>query len=137
MRLSSLKLNKDTEYEVLIVNEENSIDICGAIDCISGNNIYEFKCVDILDNTHILQLALYMYLYENDIRYKDTTLPKIIMNNYYLYNILTDEMISIKSNLDNLQEMVNYLINEKYNDKLFNDIEFVNNLINIKNIYNI
>ena len=136
-RLSSLKLNKDTEYEVLIVNEENSINICGVIDCISGNNIYEFKCVDILDNTHILQLALYMYLYENAIRYKDTTMPKTIMNNYYLYNILTDEMISIKSNLNNLQEMVNYLINEKSNDKLFNDIEFVNNLINIKNTYNI
>jgi hypothetical protein len=51
----------------------------GYIDCIDDNKIYEFKCVQKLENEHFLQLAVYMYLYEN--------------NNIYKYVYETDEKL--------------------------------------------
>ena len=31
---------------------------------IDNNNIYELKCIEELTKTHILQLAIYMFLYK-------------------------------------------------------------------------
>mgnify|MGYP005748925315 CR=1 FL=1 len=36
--------------------------IVGVIDCINGEKVYEFKCVKKIDDTHILQLAIYSFL---------------------------------------------------------------------------
>ena len=98
----------------------------GAIDCIdSDNKIYEFKCVSKLETEHYLQLAIYMYLYENN---------NIITNKYYLYNILTNEMRQVICNYKELVNMVEYLIFYKYR----NTKEDIDNIFLSKNkeIYN-
>ena len=83
----------------------------GAIDCIDNDKIYEFKCVSKLEIEHYLQLAIYMYLYENNINDNH-----IITNKYYLYNILTNEMRQVICSYKELINMVEYLIYYKYID---------------------
>lgn len=56
--------------------------ICGCIDCVDGKNIYEFKCVDKLEKTHYLQLAIYMYIFEMN--------REDIDNIAYLHNNITE-----------------------------------------------
>ena len=36
----------------------------GYFDCMDGNKIWEFKCTQALAPEHILQLAIYMYMFE-------------------------------------------------------------------------
>ena len=73
-RLNSLKLTANSSFEkkVSTDNDSNKNNIVlhgesinGFIDCIDGNNIYEFKCIKEFDSKHYLQLATYMYLYES------------------------------------------------------------------------
>ena len=101
-----------------------NIIIKGIIDCIDNNNIYEFKCTNKLENNHILQLAIYIFMYESN--------NNKINNNYYLYNILTGEKNQIIYNYDKLKQMIEYLINIKYNSNNdINDNDFFFNMNNI------
>lgn len=51
-----------------------------------------------------------------------------IINNYYLYNILTDELIEIKSDMTKLKTMIDYLIKKKYFDtNIITDNKFLEN----------
>jgi hypothetical protein len=69
-RLSEL-ISPESKFETKIAlkgpKELYSRMITGWIDCIDPNekNIWEFKCVGELDSKHILQTAIYMYLYYN------------------------------------------------------------------------
>ena len=68
-RLQKLNISKNALFEKKkeMENKKELLNrkIIGYIDCIDGNNIYEFKCVDQLEGEHYLQLAIYMYLNEN------------------------------------------------------------------------
>ena len=194
-RLNKLNISNNAKFEVY--NEAESTDfypivelidrrVLGYIDCVDGNNIYEFKCVQKLENEHILQLGIYMYLYEinskiepsnkldeilkehkntiyknnikisklkmkkkiNDLNLENELLTNkineitkeleysnnIITNNYYLYNILSDEMIKISCNFFELSEMIKYLIYEKYkSNKKITDDDFI---LKFKTIFN-
>ena len=58
----------------------------------------------------------------------------IITNNYYLYNILSDEMIKISCNFFELTEMIKFLIHEKFKlNKTITDTKFK---LKFKNIFN-
>jgi len=85
--------------------------------------------VSKLETEHYLQLAIYMYLYENNINDNH-----IITNKYYLYNILTNEMRQVICNYKELINMVSYLIYFKYH----NNEEDIDNIFLLKNkiIYN-
>ena len=201
LKISCERLNKlgitnnakfEVKYEVENTNENPNLELKnrrlnGYIDCVDGNNIYEFKCVQKLENEHILQLAIYMYLHELEIRknnknnnfeiiikkYKeqinqnnikikrlkmkkkindllidnDSINVKInnvisqlennennIYNNYYLFNILSDEMIKINCDFNSLKQMIEYLIYSKYKDnKIISDDNFI---IKFKDIFN-
>jgi len=205
-RLDKLNVSNNAifEYKCFIENQKELLNrkLIGYIDCIDKNNIYEFKCTNTLQNEHILQLGIYMYMYETlrstdlnleKIEYKKNTLLKTIFEddlielsngltgkvtkmykngnvnlkisnktikiqvnfvekiithsqkkldliktieeeiqqkiqkkNYFLYNILTDEMIEIKC--DKLKEMMEFLIYHKFiNDKVITDDEFLHN----------
>ena len=63
--------------------------------------ILEFKCVENLDDSHILQTLLYKYINGDD------------YDNYYLYNIKSDELIKVSATDENLQKIVDILINNK------------------------
>ena len=103
------------EKEVELYNRR----IIGFIDCVDNLDIYEFKCVEKLENEHFIQLAVYAYLNEIDnvknVKYK-----------YFLYNILTDEMYQISSDLTRLKEMLKFLVWNKYFNKVkISDEEFI------------
>jgi hypothetical protein len=59
----------DATYEFKIsvakLDELQNKKINGFIDCVNGNNIYEFKCTDSLTSVHKIQLAIYMFMYMN------------------------------------------------------------------------
>lgn len=104
------RLKKEIKSENLVF--EHSVDavfngtiIIGQIDCIDHTNkiIYEFKCTDNLNNNHLLQLALYMYM----------TRHKFKGYKYRLFNILTDEIKEIEIGDENLTKIMTILINNK------------------------
>lgn len=139
----------------------------GDIDCIDGNNIWEFKCVQQIDDIHVLQLALYAYLYEknyvfdigdtvNYTHYKNVVSGVIenilsngdllisgkrikisrVVRNYYLFNILNNEVMKITFDMEKLSKMVGYLIYCKYsNNKFKNDIDFISHHKDIADNY--
>jgi hypothetical protein len=59
-RMKLLGIPEDAQYEVP-VKRGKVPSLRGAVDCTDENKIYEFKCVSELQETHILQLVLYMY----------------------------------------------------------------------------
>lgn len=69
-RLTEL-ISSDSKFETKVAlkgpKELYSRMVTGMIDCVDPNekNIWEFKCVGELDSKHILQTAIYMYLFYN------------------------------------------------------------------------
>lgn len=55
--------------------------ISGIIDAVDGDTVFEFKCTSMIEDEHLLQLALYSFL-----------LPD---KKYKLFNIYTNELLSI------------------------------------------
>lgn len=94
-------------------------ELVGYIDCIDNKSIFEFKCVNQLEKTHYLQLAIYMYMLES-IKQSDKS--------YYLYNVITDKLDRIVVSMPDLIKMMSYLIDSKYgNVKKISDLKFIKN----------
>lgn len=75
--------------------------ICGIADCVDwkNNTIYEFKCVTYLTHTHMLQLIVYMRLFN--------------MPNGVLYNIRNDHKYVVKcKDMDILDKVVDSLLED-------------------------
>lgn len=133
-RLFDLQINHNAKFEFYVESENNpellNRKLIGYIDCICEEDIYEFKAVEKLKQDHFIQLGLYMYLFEN---YKlQNNIQK--QHNYYLFNILNNELYEIEMNLDNLKNMVYYLIYQKYvYTNSINDEKFLKNCFTQKN----
>lgn len=67
--LKSKKKEFEVEMEISNMPELMSKTLSGRLDCVEGDNIWEFKCVRALTVEHKLQLALYMYM--NELKLKD------------------------------------------------------------------
>jgi hypothetical protein len=152
-----VKFEQELKHTVL---NRNIIGYYDCLDIREDNhNFYEFKCVKEIKNEHYIQLAIYAYLYEvnnnniirklqdetdelnklqndfdalmriNDIETKISKLKS--QKNYYLYNILSDELFQINFTFENLETMVYNLINYKYynNNDIDNDVFLKKNLI--------
>jgi hypothetical protein len=88
--LNCLCISSNAKYEEMCIskNDKNTNrlaelsnrKLCGCIDCIDGENIYEFKCVNKLDKTHILQLAIYMYMHMVSVNEKNIITEKNIIS---------------------------------------------------------
>jgi hypothetical protein len=187
-------ISKDAEFEIGLELEDQkellNRKLIGFIDCIDKNNVWEFKCVQALSEEHILQLGIYMYLYEknrlafdqeeyvsnnvgdtvdfkwaNVLRtgvitqfYKNGTINVKVnkrsykirssnivnkkrvktdkLNNYYLFNILDDHVMSVKSTMKELEQMIEYLVHHKYSVKTrATDEQFIFNNQKIKERY--
>jgi hypothetical protein len=68
----------------------DKIKLCGTADIIDADHIMEIKCVQKLTPQHRLQVALYAYLFQKIYQ----RAPKA-----YLYNVFTDELEQIESDL--------------------------------------
>jgi ATP-dependent exoDNAse (exonuclease V) beta subunit len=125
-------IKNNPKFEIKFIKEINfhnieNLFLKGYIDCIDDENVWELKFIKKITNTHILQLALYMYMYKinND-------------NNkrFFLLNIYDGTKIEIKSDIDKLQKIIFIIYNYKYkfNNNITDD-EFFNNIDIIKNKY--
>jgi hypothetical protein len=105
-RLKSITLNNcNLHFEESIEKVYNNALIFGEMDCIDKNNkiVYEFKCTKTLTSSHIIQLAVYIYLHEH----KDYI--------YRLYNIFTGELLEISIIDKNIESLMKILIEHKTN----------------------
>lgn len=107
--------------------------LSGAIDCIDGADTYEFKCTSALSTEHVIQLAIYMYMRNIELQKKSSAdamglifsryiqpvavLAQPPINPGKLYNVLTDEMITIENDMDAFTEVVRLLMNQKFGPK--------------------
>ena len=123
-------ISKEAMYEVPYQTEIPDFNkiLIGYIDCIDKDNVWEFKCVDSIDKTYFLQIALYMFLInKNELSNK---------KEYFLLNILNNDVYSVYASNENLEEMVAILFNYKYNTMVSENDKFIENNIIIKNKYN-
>jgi hypothetical protein len=190
-KISILENNNNKHLDIFDVLLSKSL--CGYIDCFDDNNIYEFKCVNELNYNHYIQLALYAFVYELNIKLKKISIfnvndiviykinnnndspiytgkilkifkngkynilnlnsqrkiklnsnliirnisyiqqyKNIVHNNYYIYNILTNQLYKL---LFNFTDLTNIFINLIYHKYIFiynlNDDKFLINILNI------
>jgi hypothetical protein len=131
---SSLTISREAHFERSFKTENEKElmgrQINGFVDCIDENNVYEFKCVQKLEKEHYLQLGIYMYQIE--INKKDVTNE----TNYYLFNILTDELQQVFCDLTTLKHLMDLLIRHKYSpSRKISDSAFMEKSLEIQNIY--
>lgn len=116
------RISKSAAYEICVTDDDH---IMGYIDCIDGDNVYEFKCVQSLTELHYIQVVMYMYLH----RHQQTSNQKY---NYYLFNILTNELVLIDVTDEHLKIIIELIKNYKLSAQ--NTNEFIENNTKIKNI---
>lgn len=118
--LGLLNISKNSKFEVRASREINEKKLIGRIDCLDGNNLYEFKCVGELRNEHILQTALYLWLYNNE-------------KSAFLFNILSGELLEISCPDIQLREMVITLLDAKFKRVwIKTDDQFLNEIYKFK-----
>ena len=136
-RLDSLKIGGSAIYESS-VSFKKGVNIFGCMDCVDGNRVFEFKCVECIGYEHLLQLAIYMFLYESHLREGVVEQPTDdnLKKEYYLYNILNDNLIKVVSTYSKLHEMYEFIMNSKnISDEDLHDEEFVARNVEIQKKY--
>jgi len=105
------RLNKqilpNSKFEEIIKYSDNGIGgiltqknimLCGEVDCISGNNVWELKCTSQFSDTHFVQLALYAFMIEHQLKCEiDPEIEQIIKKyniSNYIYSV--DEQVTFK-----------------------------------------
>lgn len=125
-RMKTLNLSDDAIFEGIIKHphpvllEHNKV-LVGAIDCISKSqsqstsDVWEFKCVKEIKDEHFIQLAIYCFLIHTTQPNPDQLkIPSNNPFNYYLYNILSDEMFQLHITPEQAKEVVDQLIITKF-----------------------
>ena len=122
------KVTKKLEYEKIITYNYNSnkygeLNITGRINAYNENNIYQIISVDNITNEHLLELVCIVWINRN---------TNTNNCNYYIYNIITDELIQI-INLDYINIIMELLLENKLEKKYKkSDFEFFNECLQIK-----
>lgn len=103
--------------------------IYGTIDCVDDAAVWEFKCVSTITKEHIMQLAMYMYIFYNTY--------DVVNKKFYIFNILSGEKLSISSTKQQLTEIYDIIMQTKYNVEI-DDYEFlrIHNKLNTCGIHN-
>lgn len=122
------KVIKKLEYEKIITYNYNSnkygeLNIIGRINAYNENNIYQIISVDNITIENLLELVCIAW-----------TNTKINTDNcnYYIYNIVTDEIIQI-INLDYINIIIELLLENKLEKKYKkSDCEFLNDCLKIE-----
>jgi len=102
------------------------VTMYGRTDIIDNDKkiVWEIKCVQALKDEHFIQLALYKYMHMRNLKYAGYK--------YYLFNIRTGEVYKIDATLDQLVDMVRYIVDKKYTPEILdNDENFIKKLVNI------
>jgi hypothetical protein len=106
----------EVPYSKVVEKNNRSYIINGIIDCISGNNVFEFKCVDNIDYVHYIQLALYKYISDS------------YDSNYFLLNIIDNSCYRVDITYENCKILVDILLDKKTEGpQKIDDDEFLRN----------
>lgn len=147
-------ITKDAVFEKQYIIENPKVQynrkLIGIVDCIhQGDEVWELKCVSKLISEHLIQLALYAYMIETDERRKQKV--QIVRNEeknimellgmfnitpteevnelhkkYFLFNILDNKIIQLKTSYKDLCDMTKFLIQKRYVSNLtMSDQDFV------------
>jgi DNA polymerase III epsilon subunit-like protein len=113
----------DVQYERCLDEQIiNNASIRGQIDAYSEkqSTLWELKCVESLDYTHEIQLAIYAWLFGR-------MYPKRFSEiHFHLLNIKTGELLAIRSTMEKLTNMVAFLVGEKMRTiQKYTDEEFI------------
>jgi len=125
MQVLTGSLTGRTSFEVPIEvmmkwNEnENLFTIKGRIDAVSDDNIWELKCVNQLDTSHFLQLAVYAWMtqcsYSNSDFLVVSNNKDIFANNRFgnrLLNMRTAEQVELTTSFYDLNTVVTLLVEQ-------------------------
>jgi len=96
------------------------------IDIVSNDHLYQLKVSDAIKPEHILQLAIYSYVFKIK-EEKQKVKPRII-------NVLTNEIIDISYDEDKIKNMIRYILRHKINTVLTSDKEFISSILLEENI---
>ena len=124
---------KELQFETKYTYHDDKYDryIVGMIDIITtgqnGDTIWEIKCVQNVTSEHLLQLALYAYIVEEECRTNNGWLSN---NTYKLFNVQTDMIYQITFDFNRLRDMYNYLITHKRSSskKDISNPQFIKNM---------
>ena len=87
------------------------IQLVGRADLIDDDTLWEIKCVDSLKSEHIIQLALYAWLWYQ------TEQEELGQRAYKLINIRTGEIQQIKG-LQNLGFVMDFVLDNHFREKV-------------------
>lgn len=90
-----------------------SIIVTGRLDAQCSKSVWELKCVNKLEDEHLLQLALYAWMMSDSSRRRS----------FRLLNMKTGELVELKSNYDDLESVARVLI-EEYLQSMLNNIVY-------------
>jgi hypothetical protein len=128
------KVLKKLEYEKIITYNYNSnkygeLNIIGRINAYNENNIYQIISVDNITIENLLELVCIAWTNTNT---NTNTNINTDNCNYYIYNIVTDEIIQI-INLDYINIIIELLLENKLEKKYKkSDCEFLNDCLKIE-----
>jgi hypothetical protein len=110
-------------YEIDNLPELHNKRLVGFVDCLDTNRLFEFKCVNKLENEHYLQLALYMYLHQtaqkSNPKIKSTILPSVkesIIKDLLDYIEKNNIKIEKTKDIYSLNQLIE--LNQKLNSKV-------------------
>jgi hypothetical protein len=125
------KVIKNLKYEKIINYNYNSnkygeLNIFGRINAYNENNIYQIISVDYITKEHLLELVCIVWININININIDNC-------NYNIYNIVTNEIITIY-NFDYINIIIELLLeNKQEKKKKISDNDFLNDCLKIKN----
>ena len=97
------------------------------VDLITETTVWEFKCTSELTHDHMLQVAIYAWLW--NMRYIDDTTEENEMV-FRLFNIKTGELLRMEASMGDLNNIMSSLLSSRYTEPVIkNDSVFINDCI--------
>lgn len=103
--------NDSSEFEYTLEDQHTfnnkHVVLCGRADLIDAKALWELKCVNNLKSEHIVQLALYAYLWQS------TEYLSKGRRRFLLHNIRTGEVLELKG-VENLEYIVDIVLDNHF-----------------------
>jgi len=107
----NMKHEVELRYSTKLEGIKDPITIRGFADIISDKEVWEIKYTEEIEDTYIIQLAIYMYLISKN---KEIFSNVLVDKNSYIYNVRTNEIIQIICSEKELDEIINILLKKYY-----------------------
>lgn len=116
---TSIDTNEVTQKMLFEATGKNII-ICGLVDLIVGDTLYELKCVQEFTLYHKLQLIIYAWLQYNSVNGANN------ITQYKLLNMRTGEILRLNYDAEKINDIVMCIAKHKMTDKrIISDEEFL------------